>query len=500
MFYISVIFSYFERRSILMTDPDPGSIFTLLEVSAASSAGDNTASLIFKTLLMILLIFVNAFFACSEIAVISLNDKKIEKLASEGHKKAKQVKKLTKNSSNFLSTIQIGVTLAGFFTSASASQTYAPVITNAVISHNAALAGRAGLINGIASAVITIIMSYLSLVFGELVPKKIAMAKSEKISFAFAPVLLGIATVTKPFVKLLSASTNGVLRIIGIDPNADEEQVTEEEILMMVDVGEEKGVIENTQKEMINNIFEFDDMDAGDIMTHRVDMTAVEADEPVTTVIDAAIEDGYSRIPVYDDDPDNIVGIVYIKDLLKFIGEDLPKTTSIRQVMREAYFVPETKKCGELFAEMTEKRIQMSVVVDEYGGTAGIVTIEDIIESIVGNIIDEYDEEDEEISKINDNIYTVEGITDIDEVDELIGASLPEGDYDTIGGFIISKLGYLPVDGNFDTVEYENLKFTVLSVEERRIEKVKIEILPRTEFSEDGAEKSPLREKKTDED
>lgn len=477
-----------------MTDPDPGSIFTLLAVTASNTSAD-TASLIFKTLLMVVLIFVNAFFACSEIAVISLNDKKIEKLASEGHKKAKQVLKLTANSSNFLSTIQIGVTLAGFFTSASASQTYAPLIADAIVKANASLISHYGMIKGISSAVITIIMSYLSLVFGELVPKKVAMAKSEKLSYAFAPILLAIATVAKPFVKLLSASTNGVLRILGIDPNAEEEQVTEEEILMMVDVGEEKGVIEGAQKEMINNIFEFDDMDAGDIMTHRVDMTAVEADEPVTTVIEAAIEDGYSRIPVYDDDPDNIVGIVYIKDLLKFIGEDLPKTTSIRQVMRDAYFVPETKKCGELFTEMTEKRIQMCVVVDEYGGTAGIVTIEDIIESIVGNIIDEYDEEDEEISKINDNIYTVDGITDIDEIDELIGAKLPDGDYDTIGGFIISRLGYLPQDGNFDTVEFENLKFTVLSVDERRIDKVKIEILPREPENEITAQKEKDNDK-----
>ena len=476
-----------------MSDPDPGSMFTLLAASAQN--GTSTTTLVLQTVLMIVLIFVNAFFACSEIAVISLNDKKIEKLASEGHKKAKQVLKLTKNSSNFLSTIQIGVTLAGFFTSASASQTYAPLIADAIVARSPDMASHYGLIRGIASAVITIIMSYLSLVFGELVPKKIAMAKSEKLSFAFAPILLGIATITKPFVKLLSASTNGVLRLIGIDPNADEEQVTEEEILMMVDVGEEKGVIENAQKEMINNIFEFDDMDAGDIMTHRVDMTAVEADEPVATVIQASIKDGYSRIPVYDDDPDNIVGIVYVKDLLKFIGEDLPKTTTIRQVMREAYFVPETKKCGELFAEMTEKRIQMSIIVDEYGGTAGIVTIEDIIESIVGNIRDEYDEDDEEISKINDNIYTVDGITDIDEVDELIGAKLPEGDYDTIGGFVISQLGDLPTDGNFDTVAYENLKFTVLSVEERRIEKIKIEIFPR----EDTANANGDTERNADE-
>ena len=475
-----------------MTDPDPASFMHLLaaavtgtENAAAVSAG----SIAFRTALLLVLILINGFFSCSEIAIISLNDKKIEKLAEEGHRKAKKVRRLTASSSRFLSTIQIGVTLAGFFTSASAAQTYAPLIANAIVRANESLLPRQHLIETAAFIVITLVVSYLSLVFGELVPKKIAMAKSEKIAFAIAPVLLGISSLFYPFVKLLAASTNGVLRLIGIDPNADEEQVTEEEILMMVDVGEEKGVIEDTQSEMIKNIFELDDMSAGDVMTHRVDMTAVEADEPVATVIDAAIRDGYSRIPVYDDDPDNIVGIVYVKDLLQFIGEDLPKTTTIRDVMREVYFVPETKKCGDLFKEMTEKRLQMCVVVDEYGGTAGIVTVEDIIEAIVGDIEDEYDEEEDEISKVDDNVYTVDGITDIDEIDELIGAELPEGDYNTVGGFIISQLGYLPENGNNDTVEYKNLKFTVLSVEDRRIDKVRIEITPIEEDAEDEDER-----------
>ena len=477
-----------------MTDADPASFITLLAASTEVSA----SSVTLKTLLMIFLILVNGFFSCSEIAVISLNDKKIEKLADQGNKKAKKVRKLTENSSRFLSTIQIGVTLAGFFMSASAAQTYAPLIASAIVRGNANLASKQGLIETVASIVITLLMSYLSLVFGELVPKKIAMAKPERISFAFAPILLAVSTVARPFVRLLSASTNGVLRLLGIDPNAEEEQVTEEEILMLVDAGEEKGVLEDTQSEMIKNIFEFDDMNAGDIMTHRVDMTTVEADEPVTTVIDAAIQDGYSRIPVYDDDPDNIVGIVYVKDLLQFIGEDIPKNTSIRKVMRDAYFVPESKKCGDLFTEMTEKRVQMCVVVDEYGGTAGIVTIEDIIEAIVGDIEDEYDEEGDEISKINDNVYTVDGITDIDEVDELIGVNLPEGDYDTVGGFIISRLGYIPQNGNNDTVEYKNLKFTVLSVEERRIDKVKIEILPVAEETDNEEKQHFMHRKEKD--
>lgn len=474
-----------------MDDPYPGNFLNI--AAAAAADGDTSAlSIVMKIVLLLVLILVNAFFAMSEIAIISLNDNKIDKLAEEGHKKAKQIQKLTQNSSNFLSTIQIGVTLAGFLTSASAADSFAPLLTNAVAPYLTMI--PESVINTVALILITIIMSYFSLVFGELAPKKIGMQKSEKVAYKVVGTLLFIMKVTKPVVKLLSMSTNGIVRLFGIDPTADEENVTEEEILMMVDVGEEKGVIENAQAEMINNIFEFDDIDAGDIMTHRVDMTAVEADESVTEVIRVAIEDGYSRIPVYDDDPDNIIGVVYIKDLLSYVGKELPTEKTIREVMRDAYFIPETKKCGELFAEMSEKRVQMAIVVDEYGGTAGLLTLEDIVESIVGNIHDEYDDEEEEIAKINDNTFTVDGTTDLDEIDELIGADIPEGDYDTIAGFIISKLGFLPKDGDMDTVELDNLKFTVLSVEDKRIAKVRIDITPREDESE---EDSDSEEKKT---
>lgn len=469
-----------------MDDPAPDNFILLAMNTAINVAdGDNTGVSIFlKILLLFALILVNAFFAMSEIAVISLNDTKIEKLAEEGDKKAKQIMKLTENSSNFLSMIQIGVTLAGFLTSASAADSFAPLITAAVAPHvNPSLLG---VIDTVALILITIVISYFSLVLGELVPKKIAMQKAESISYKIVGFLLVFMKITKPFVKVLAFSTNTIVRLFGIDPAADEEQVTEEEILMMVDVGEEKGVIENTQAEMINNIFELDDIDAGDIMTHRVDMAAVEADEPISEVLNVAIEDGYSRIPVYDDDPDNIVGMVYVKDLLEYVGKELPVDKSIREVMREAYFVPETKKCGKLFAEMSENHIQMAIVVDEYGGTAGLVTLEDIVESIMGNIQDEYDDETEEIAKINDTTFTVEGNTDIDEVDELVGAEIPQEDYDTLAGFIISRLGYLPKDGDMDTVEFDNLKFTVLSVEDKRIAKVRIDITPRDESDEDN--------------
>jgi len=437
------------------------------------------ATIIIQVLILFVLILINAFFAMSEIAIISLNDAKIEKMAEDGHKKAKMIKKLTENSSNFLSTIQIGVTLAGFLTSASAAQSFATMIADALSKSWTALPYN--FILGLATVVITILVSFFSLVLGELVPKKIAMQKSEKVSFAVVKTLLVFSKIVKPFVKILSLSTNGVVRLFGLDPNAGDEIVTEEEIRMMVDVGEEKGVIESEQKEMINNIFEFDDIDVADIMTHRTDMECIEVDEPLQAILPIAIESGHSRIPVYDDDPDNIIGVVYVKDLLPYVGTSIPKSKTLRHIMRKAMYIPESKNCGELFNEMTEKKIQMAIVIDEYGGTAGIVTLEDLLEAIVGNIQDEYDNEDEEISVIDETTFTIDGITDIEEVEEKLDIKLPEGDYDTLGGFIISELGFLPEDGEMNTVEYNGIEFTVLNVEDRRIGKVKVHILPKAE-------------------
>lgn len=452
-----------------------------------------STSLILQIVLLFVLILVNAFFAMSEIAIISLNDSKIEKMAENGHKKAKQIIRLTENSSSFLSTIQIGVTLAGFLTSASASQVFAQRLTDAV-SPILPDAIPASLVHSISVVLITLIMSYFSLVFGELAPKRIAMQIPEKISFLAVGPLLFVAKITKPAVKLLSFSTNLVVRILGFDPNSDEETVTEEEIRMMVDVGQEKGVIEDTQKEMIDNIFEFDDIDVSDIMTHRTDMYAVEANDSLQHVIDISVERGYSRIPVYDDDPDNIIGIAYIKDLIPYIGKSLPEN-GLRSIMRKAYYVPESKKCGKLFKEMGESHVQMAIVVDEYGGTAGLVTLEDLLESIVGNIQDEYDNESEEISRIDDATFTIDGTTDIEEVGDLINVTFPDGDYDTLGGYIISRLGFLPADGEMNSLEFENFRFTVLSVEDRRIGKVKVEILPSASQPEPVKEKEPAEEK-----
>ena len=435
----------------------------------------NPTSIIWKLVLLLVLILVNAFFAMSEIAIITLNDNKVKAMAEDGHKGAKRVLSLTKNPSGFLSSIQIGITLAGFLTSASAADSFSGPLANWIYSFEWAKFFDQGTWQGISLVVVTIIISYFSLVLGELVPKRIGMQAAEKISFKIAPMLLFVKSCFKPFIAFLTVSTNIVVRMFGFDPNASEENVTEEEILMMVDAGEEKGVIEESQKEMINNIFEFDDIVAADVMTHRTEIEAVEIHEPLADIVKLAIEEGYSRIPVYKEELDNIVGILYVKDLLKYVGNDVPKSFKITNIMRTAVFVPESKKCGDLFNEMTEQKLQMVIIVDEYGGVAGLVTIEDLLESIVGNMQDEYDDEEEEIEQMTDGRFVLEGTSDIGELAETLEIDFPEGEYDTIGGFIMSELGRIPSADENAEVKYGGYIFTVTEMDERRISKVEAE-------------------------
>ena len=254
------------------------------------------------------------------------------------------------------------------------------------------------------------------------------------------------------------------------------ESSTEDEIKQLL-VEDDEGEIKLSQREMINNIFEFDDTNAGDIMTHRTDIVAVDDNATLKDVAAAAMKEGVSRIPVYHEDLDDILGIIYAKDLLKFVGCEISKNENIKDYIREPLYVPESIPCGRLFEKMTETRVQLAIVVDEYGGTAGLVTLEDIVEELVGDIADEYDDEEQSIKKLDDNTYIFEGITDIEDVEETLGIEFPEGDYDTLAGFVISRLGYLPGEEDKEaTVEYENVTFTVLSVEDRRIDEIRAEI------------------------
>lgn len=447
---------------------------------------DPAGNLFLQLLLLLVLILCNAFFAASEIAIITLNDNKIQKMAEEGHKKAKQILKLTADSSNFLATIQVGVTLAGFMTSASAANTLSEPLAQWFIGLVPAAAPHTGLVETVCLVLVTIIVSFFSLVLGELAPKRMAMQRAEALSFAVVGILCVIAKIARPVVRLLSFSTNLIVRLFGMDPHADEEQVTEEEIRMMVDVGEEKGVIEGAQKDMINNIFEFDDITAEEIMTPRVDVSALDVEDSIEEALAIGVESGYSRLPVYEEDIDHTIGVLYIKDLLPYVGKLIPPMLSLRDFVRPTFFTPGTKRCGALFAEMTEKHTQLACVVDEYGGFAGIVTVEDLLESIVGNMQDEFDHEEEEITQLDDNVFDVDGSCSIEELGERLDIELPEGDYDTVAGFILDRLGRIPEEDEHPAVTYDRLTLTVMAMDDRAIDRIHIEVAPLPPEEGDG--------------
>ena len=425
--------------------------------------------MISQLIFLSILILLNAYFAATEIAFISLNDAKIEKQAKDGNKKAKQIQKMLKNPSKFLATIQIGITLAGFLSSAFASDAFAGMLAP-VLNEWMPFISIATWQN-ISIVIITIILSFFTLVFGELVPKRLAMKYYEKISFATIGVIKGISVVTAPFVKLLTWSTNLVSKIFGVGEQ-EEEIVTEEEIKMMVNQGEEKGSIEENEKELINNVFEFNDIIASEIMTYRTDIYAIEMNEDIYGILDEIDEYKYSRIPVYEETIDDIKGILFLKDILKLVSTR--KEFKIADIMREAYFVPESKPIDEIFEELQANKMQMAIVVDEYGGTAGLLTMEDILEELVGNIFDEYDDVEVEYKRLDDNTYLIDGSVSLYEMKKILDIELPEGDYETLSGYLIEKLGRLPEEDEHPVIEDEHLTYKIEEYEDRRIKWVKV--------------------------
>ena len=423
-----------------------------------------------QILILVILICFNAFFAASEIAFISLNDKKIEKQAKEGNKKAQKIQKMLESPSKFLATIQIGITFAGFLSSAFASDTFAYKL--APILNNTFPIG-VEIWQNISIIIITIILSFFTLIFGELVPKRFAMKNYERIAFATIGVIRTISIITAPFVKLLTITTNSISKLFGVGEN-EEEIVTEEEIKMMVDQGNENGTIEEEEKELINNVFEFNDITVSEIMTHRTDIFAVDMNMTSEELLEIIKKDDYkhSRIPVYDETIDEIQGILYIKDLIKSIQK---KSFKIKNLMKEAYFVSQNKLINELFKELQKNKKQIAIVVDEYGGTAGLITMEDILEEIVGDIFDEYDEIEEKYEKIDEQTYIVSGNMPIYDVNKILGSHIPEGDYDTLSGYLQEELGRIPNEKDKDMlIETDELTFKIEECEDRRILKVKI--------------------------
>lgn len=430
-------------------------------------------SIVFEILFLLILIGINAFFASSEIAIISLNDNKIKKMADEGHKKAKLLYSLTSEPSRFLATIQVGITLSGLLASAFASESFADRITRFAVSRG--LPVSESVIKLISLVIITILLSYITLVFGELVPKRAAMQNPEAISMFAVNPLSFLSRVASPFVRLLTLSTNFVIRIFGGNPDANEEKITEEEIRMMVDVGEERGVIQETEKEMIDNIFEFDNKEVAEIMVHRTDIVGLNVKASLEEIMSLVLMEKYTRIPVYDEDIDNIIGILHVKDLLGYVGSCDYGSFSLEGIIRKPYYVPHSKKTDELFRELQKNKTHMAVVIDEYGGTAGIVTIEDLIEEIVGNIFDEYDDEEEkDIQKIDENTFIISGSANLDNVNDYLDVELPTDEFNTLSGFLMSQLGRVPGENENPVIEYNGLVFKIESVGDKRISKVKV--------------------------
>lgn len=426
-----------------------------------------------EIILLVILIFINAFFAASEIAFISLNDLKVEKEAKEGSKKAIKIRKMLKNPSEFLATIQIGITLAGFLSSAFASETFADHLAPLLNSWIPYLSVETWKV--IAVVLITIILSYFTLVFGELVPKRLAMKNSEKIAYGTIGVISFISKVTRPFVKLLTFSTNTISKMFGVNQE-EEETVTEEEIRMMVDVGQQKGAIEDNEKEFINNVFEFNDKTVSEVMVHRTDIRAIDGDLSINEAIQELSENcRNSRIPVYEEDIDSIIGIISVRDLL-FSSKN--KNTKIKNICRDVYTVPETKALDELFREMQKSKNQMAIVIDEHGGTAGLITMEDILEELVGDIYDEYDNVEKKYEKIDENTYMLKGDLNLYEVEKILDVDIKEEYADTLSGHLLEYLGRIPKEKEKATVQIENVIYTIEKIKDNKILKVKAQKLP----------------------
>lgn len=423
-----------------------------------------------QLLLQLILILINAFFASAEIAILSLNENKLRKHAEEGDKKASKLLRLVEKPEGFLSTIQVGITLAGFLGSAFAAENFSDLLANWIQSLNLSL--PVSFIKTISLILITLVLSYFTLVLGELVPKRLAMKKSEKIAFIASGVIRALAVVLKPVVFLLSASTNGILKLFGLSPKDEVESVTEEEIRMMVDIGEESGTIEATEKELIENVFEFNNMVASDVMVHRTDMQVLKLDETDENIIQMIKATGLSRFPVYNEDIDDIVGILNARDYLINAADDTPKT--IRDLVRDPYLVPETVPTDVLFRDMQKNKVHMAIVLDEYGGTSGLITMEDLLEEIVGNIYDEFDPQvTQDIEKLDENLWRIAGSIDLDTLEEALEIELTEEEHesDTLGGLVYSKLSTIPSDGETPEVETERLHIKVEEILDRRVEK-----------------------------
>jgi len=427
--------------------------------------------------LLILFFVLGALFAMCESAVNSANESRVKKDAENGGRRAKKFLAYLDANESFASPLQFGMMLMGFFAIGTAVLGFTPMLHQALQNLLARWEWPPVIPAVLAVILCVLLCAALFLILADFIPKKYVAHKavrSMKYSYKLVGMIRTLSAVIRPFMKLCDLISDGTMRLFGNDPEDLDETVTEEEILHIVGEGEELGVIEENERDMITNILDFNDTTVSEIMTHRTDICAIDETSSIAEVAAIAAEEGFSRLPVYREDIDTIVGICYVKDFLPYIDKPVPDFIKLSDMLRPAYFIPETKKCSQLFKELKERRLQIAIIVDEYGGTAGLITLEDLIESILGNIQDEYDNEEEEILQVSENEFTVDGTASIDEISDLTGVELPEGDYDTIAGLVTDLLGRIPKEDERPVVEVKNLTITVLEVEDQRLARLHI--------------------------
>lgn len=425
-------------------------------------------SILMMILLQVVLILLNAVFACAEIAVISMNDNKLERMAAEGDKRAVRLAKLTSQPARFLATIQVAITLSGFLGSAFAAENFSDGLVEWLLGLGVPV--PAATLDAVAVVLITVVLSYFTLIFGELVPKRVAMRKAETMALGMSALISAIAKLFAPLVCLLTASTNAVLRVIGIDPNVEDEQVSEEEIRMMVDVGSEKGTIDHEEKQFIQNVFEFDDLTAGEIVTHRTEISLLWLEESMEEWEKTIHNSRHTLYPVCADSVDNVVGILNAKDYFRL--EDKSRQQVMHQAVTPAYFVPESVKADVLFRNMKRSKNNLAVVLDEYGGMSGIVTLNDLVEQLVGDLGDGEPKKREkiQIEKINSKTWKICGDAPLEKVSRELGVVLPHEHYDTFNGLVFDALGAIPQDGSTAEIETAGLMIKITDIREHQVE------------------------------
>lgn len=431
-----------------------------------------------QLLLQIVLIGLNAFFACAEIAVLSVSEARLAQLEEQGNKKARRLAKLTKDPARFLATIQVAITLAGFFGSAFAADNFAGPLTDALWRAGGPISRDT--IHTISLVLVTLILSFFTLVLGELVPKRVAMKKAEALSLSMAGIIGTLSTLFRPIVWLLSVSTNGVLRLFGIDPNAADDTVYEEDIKDLADQGSRKGEIDSDEREIIHNLFEFDDISVGEIATHRTDMVVLDTADSDADWHATIAATRHSCYPVCDESRDKIVGILSARDYFTLADHD--RGSVLKNAVRPAYFVPEGVRADVLFRRMKQAKEHFAVVLDEYGGVFGIVTMNDLLAQIVGDFDDEGDEpEAPEIVQLAEGTWKIRGDAALDTVAETLKTELPTDEYDTFGGYVMGLRASVPADGTVFSIETDGLAFTDCLVENRRIVTATVKLLPAKE-------------------